>query len=223
MPVRNQSNFRACLLPNISFPVHIEGRLSITTVWLTIEKGRCGMVHLIARNWFGLGLRGAITLTLGIIILIWPELTVEIFLLAFGIYALLDGVFSLVSARNISRRGGQWLPKAIRGSAALGIGLVTLFWPRVTAVVLVYLIAAWAVITGIFEILAAFEFRHQITGAWLVAIIGGLSLAFGFLLILSPFADALSLATVIGTYFLIIGVLWLLLAYQVQRSSRRVR
>lgn len=181
------------------------------------------MVQLIARNWIALASRGIISLALGIFLLIWPVLTVRVFLLAFGIYALLDGIFTLIGARNVSRQGGQWWPRLIRGSAALVIGIVTLVWPQVTAVVLVYLIAAWTIITGIFEILAAFEFRQEITGIWLVTIIGGLSLAFGFLLLLNPFAGAPSLATLIGSYFLIVGVLWLLLAYQAQRGARRVR
>ncbi len=174
------------------------------------------MMQIVSRDWQAVALRGVIALVLGCLIIAWPGLTVGVFLLLFGVFAFVDGFFSVFDALARARRRARWLPRMLMGLFGIGVGVVTFVWPDVTATVLVYIIAAWALAMGIFEIVAAIEFRREITGEWLLAVVGILSVLFGLILFVNPVAGALALATLIGIYFIILGVLLLILAFQLR-------
>jgi uncharacterized membrane protein HdeD (DUF308 family) len=99
------------------------------------------------------------------------------------------------------------------------VGIAVFVWPGITAVVLLYIIAAWAIATGIVEIVTAVEFHRELTGEWLLAATGIISILFGFLLFFSPAAGALALAILIGIYFVVIGVLLLVLGFQLPTTT----
>jgi uncharacterized membrane protein HdeD (DUF308 family) len=95
-------------------------------------------------------------------------------------------------------------------------GLATFFWPGLTALVLLYLIAAWAIVRGIFEIIAAFHLRRELTNEWLLALNGVLSVAFGVLLIVAPGAGALAVLWLIGTFAVVVGILMIILGFRLK-------
>lgn len=158
-------------------------------------------------------LRGAISLILGILILVWPGLTLGVFLLLFGVFAFVDGAFSLVHAIGRAQSGQSWALRFLVGLFGIFVGIAVFVWPGITAVVLLYIIAAWALATGIVEIVTAVEFRRELTGEWMLAAVGIISVLFGFLLFFNPAAGALALAILIGIYFVIIGILLLVLGF----------
>lgn len=175
---------------------------------------------MVLANWRGLAIRGAVAALFGIVTLLWPGLTLTALVLLFGAFVLVDGIVTIgnVVAKTPgteSQRGMHLL----EGALGVAIGLVTLFWPGITGLVLLYLIAAWAIITGILEIVAAVALRGEVQRDWVLAIVGGLSLAFGILLMITPGAGALIITWLIGWYALFAGVVLLYLAWRVRQAE----
>ena len=177
------------------------------------------MMEAYARDWSTILVRGIISLVLGILILVWPGLTLGVFLLLFGVFVFVDGAFLLVDAIGRATRGQSWVLRLLGGLIGIGVGVVTFVWPGITALVLVYIIAAWALATGIIEIVTAIEFHRELTGEWLLAAAGIISVLFGLLLFINPAAGALALAALIGIYFLIVGILLIILAFRVRGAA----
>jgi len=163
--------------------------------------------------------RGIISLILGILILVWPGLTLGVFLFLFGVFAFVDGAFSIAHAIGRARNGQSWGLRFLAGLFGIFVGIAVFVWPGITAVVLLYLIAAWALAIGIVEIAMAVEFRRELTGEWLLAAAGIVSVLFGLLLFFNPAAGALALALLIGLYFVVIGVLLLILGFQLPTTT----
>jgi uncharacterized membrane protein HdeD (DUF308 family) len=137
----------------------------------------------------------------------------------FGAYALIDGVVNLVAAVRSARHGEHWWALLLEGLAGLGAAAVTMVWPLLTLVVLIYIIAAGALITGILEIIAAIRLRRVITGEWLLVLTGVASIVFGLLLFAAPGPGAVVIAWWIGIYVFIFGLLMLGLAFRLRRWS----
>lgn len=178
------------------------------------------MIQMLARNWWVLALRGVLAIIFGILALVWPELTVLSLILVFGAYVLLDGIFAVISGIRSYGENRRWWAVLLEGIAGIVVGVLTFLWPDVTGLVLLYFIAAWAIVTGIFEIVAALQMRREITGEWLMILSGLLSIVFGVVLVLFPEAGALGLVWVIGAYAIVFGLLLIFLAFRL-RGMRR--
>src|SRR5215210_5477603 len=119
-------------------------------------------LNTLAANWRALALRGLVALLFGLVVLFWPGLVFAVLALLFGIYALVDGSITLVPALRSSDRGARrWLPLA-EGAVGVIAGLVALLWPGITGSTLLYVIAGWAVATGILKILTAIVLRAEV-------------------------------------------------------------
>jgi uncharacterized membrane protein HdeD (DUF308 family) len=101
------------------------------------------------------------------------------------------------------------------------LGVIAFIWPGITALTLLYVIAFWAITSGIFEIVAAIELRKVITNEWFLALSGVLSIIFGVLLILFPGSGALALVWLIGSYSIVFGVILLMLAFRLRSHHQR--
>jgi uncharacterized membrane protein HdeD (DUF308 family) len=169
----------------------------------------------LTRNWWVLVVEGVLAIVFGILAFFVPAITLAALVLLFGAYAFIDGIFSIVAAVR-AQEGSPWWALVIRGVAGIGIGIVTILWPGITAIALLFLIAAWAIITGVLEIVAAIRLRRQISGEWLLALAGIASLAFGILLLVSPGAGALAVVWIIGAYAIIFGALLIVLGLRLR-------
>lgn len=179
------------------------------------------MVIVLARNWWALVLRGLFAVLFGIMALAWPGITLGALVLLYGAYALADGVFA-IAAVMAGRTGGRpWWSLLVEGLVGIAVGIMTFAWPGITALVLLYLIAAWAFVTGIFEIVAAIRLREEIRGEWLLALSGILSVLFGLALVIWPGAGAVALVWVIGAYAIAFGALLIALGFRLRSWSRR--
>jgi uncharacterized membrane protein HdeD (DUF308 family) len=127
--------------------------------------------------------------------------------LLFGAYALIDGIFSIAGAWRAARAHERWGVLILEGVVGIIAAVVTVAWPGITALSLVFVVAAWAVVTGIFEIAAAVRLRRYIKGEWLLILGGIASVVFGILLAMSPLVGALVLAIWLGVYALIFGAM----------------
>lgn len=174
------------------------------------------MLTMLARNWWMFALRGAIAIIFGILALIWPALTLLTLVTLFGAFTLVDGIFAVISGITSYGKNERWWAVLINGIIGILIGLITFIWPGMTAIVLVYFIAAWAVVTGILEIVAAIQLRRVITGEWVMILAGAASIIFGILLAIFPGAGALSLVWMIGIYAVFLGILLIVLAFRLR-------
>ena len=137
----------------------------------------------------------------------------------FGAYALVDGIFAIISAVRRARTERRWGVVLIEGMIGVAAGVITFTWPAITALALLSVIAALAILTGIFEISAAIKLRKQITGEWLLVLSGVLSILFGILLVVLPGPGLLALIWLIGGYAIAFGILLLVLAFRLRRRG----
>ena len=175
-----------------------------------------GMVQVLARNWWALALRGLFGIIFGLIALFAPGLTLIALVILFGAYSLVDGVFGVVAAVRAAEAHHRWGWLLVEGIAGILTGIITFVWPGITAIVLLYLIAAWAIVTGVLELIAAARLRGQIANEWMLLLAGAASIIFGLILITRPAAGALALIWLIGIYALVFGILVLILAFRLR-------
>src|ERR687886_144426 len=150
------------------------------------------MVTVFTSNWWALVLRGLVALLFGILTFVWPEISLTALVFLFGAYALVDGLFTAVAAFRAPEGYKHWWALLLEGVFGVAAGVLAFVWPGITALVLLYLIAAWAFVTGVFEIVAAVYLRRLISGEWLLALGGVVSVLFGVMLAVWPGAGALA-------------------------------
>jgi len=173
-----------------------------------------------AANWRALALRGLVALLFGLVILFWPGLAFAVLALLFGIYAIIDGAVTLVPALRSSEGGAQrWLPLT-EGTVGVIAGLVALIWPGLTANGLVYVIAGWAVATGVLKLLSAILLRAEVKNGWLLAGSGALSALFGIILVVLGGSDVPFLAPFIGVFAAVVGLALVVLAFRLREQRR---
>jgi uncharacterized membrane protein HdeD (DUF308 family) len=139
----------------------------------------------------------------------------------FGGYCLVNGILTLVAAFRRARDQARWWALALEGVASLVAGGVTLFWPGLTSLALLYVVAAWALITGLLQIGTAIRLRKQITGEWVLIASGLMSVVFGLFLVFMPLTGALVVAWWIGAYAFAFGILLVILAFRLRRRTAR--
>jgi uncharacterized membrane protein HdeD (DUF308 family) len=170
-------------------------------------------------NWGAMVLRGIAAVLFGLAALLWPGMTLLVLLVIFALYALVDGLFAIVA--GIRDTGGRrWLLLA-EGVLGLLAGLVVLFWPGETALVLVYVISAWAILTGLLKVIMAISFRRQVENWWLMGLGGALSVLFGGILGFLPGAGLLTLVWLVGIYALILGLALIVLGFLDRATPRQ--
>ena len=174
----------------------------------------------LATNWWALVIRGIAGIVFGILALAWPGITLLTLVFLFAAYALVDGATSLIGAIRAIGRHERWGVLVLEGLVGIGAAIVTAFWPGLTAVALVYVIAAWAVITGALELAAAVRLRRYIKGEWLLVLGGVASLLFGFMLMVAPVIGALVIAIWVGAYALVFGVMLVILGFRMKSWNR---
>jgi len=169
-----------------------------------------------AGHWWALALRGGIAILFGLAALLRPGIALAALILLFGAYVLVDGVFAIVGVFRGTRGGTpRWL-LLLEGVVGILAGIVALIFPGLTAVALLYLVAVWAIVTGLAEIATAIRLRQEITGEWALILGGVLSVIFGLLLAVLPGVGILSLIWLIGAYAIAFGVLLLIAAFRVR-------
>ncbi len=160
-----------------------------------------------------LAVRGVLAILFGIATLVWPHVTILALAILFAVYVLIDGIDKIVDAFRGDLSGGQRGAYAAAGLLGVLVGVLTLFWPAITVLALVVLIGAWAVVTGVLDIVAATRLRRS----WPLVGLGALSILAGLVIFFRPGAGALAIAIVVGVYAIIAGVLMLAAAWQLRQ------
>jgi len=172
-------------------------------------------------KWWALVLRGIAAIIFGLFAFFLPGITVGALIILFAAYALIDGLFSIAAAINRTDRSGHWGWMLVRGILGILASIAAMTLPSMTALVLLYLIAAWAIVTGIMEISAAIQLRKVITGEWVLVIAGILSILFGVGLLAFPGPGILALVWLIGTYAVLFGAMMVALGIALRTRGRR--
>ena len=171
------------------------------------------------RNWGWIVVRGIAAVIFGVLAWVLPGITLAALVLLWGAYALADGIIALIAAFRIRYRGKPFWALVVIGILGVAAGIVTFIWPGMTAIVLLAFIAAWSLVMGIFQIIAAVRLRKSIKNEWLLGLSGLLSVIFGVLMLINPGAGALAVIWVIGAYAILFGVLLIALGLKLRSDT----
>jgi uncharacterized membrane protein HdeD (DUF308 family) len=173
-------------------------------------------------SWKTIALRAVAAALFGVLTLIWPGLTLWVLVLLWGSFALVDGAMTLMGAlRKEAPPDGRTWP-IVSGVVSIAAGLITFLWPGITALALLFVIAAWAITRGLFDIVAAVRLRRALQHEWLLGLSGVLSIAFGALLVITPGAGALVITWIIGWFALLYAGLLAALAWRTRSLEHGV-
>jgi uncharacterized membrane protein HdeD (DUF308 family) len=170
----------------------------------------------LVQNWWLFTLRGILGILFGIIALIFPGATILSLVIFFSAYMLVDGVAGIISAvRAIRRKEDRWGLLIFEGLLNIAVGIAAFLWPGLTVVAFVWLIAAWAIVSGGLMTAAGFRLNME-HGRWWMVLGGLLSLAYGILLIITPFVGAIVLTWWLGAYALVFGVALVVFSFKLR-------
>jgi uncharacterized membrane protein HdeD (DUF308 family) len=174
------------------------------------------MREYLGRNWGWIVLRGTVAVLFGGLALARPGITLAALVFMWGVYAIADGVLAMVAAWQIRDHGRPLWSLFVVGALGVAAGVVNYRWPGLTALVLLMVIASWAIGVGVLQIVAAIRLRKEIEGEWALGLSGVLSVAFGILAALHPGAGALAVLWMIGGYAMGFGVLLIVLGFRLR-------
>ncbi|MFL6416877.1 MAG: HdeD family acid-resistance protein [Bryobacteraceae bacterium] len=175
------------------------------------------MPVVLRNNWWALVLRGAVAILFAVITFAVPGITIAILVTIFGVYALFDGIFALVSTVRAVQGHRRWGAFLFEGIIGILFGLYAIVFPVAAAAAFVTFVAFWAMFTGILEISAAIRLRRHIQGEWLLALLGVLSILLGIILLAAPVRGAVFLVWLLASYGLIFGIVLVALGFRIRR------
>ena len=176
-------------------------------------------VTQLASNWWALALRGVLALLVGFLALTRPGMTLGAIVFLLGAYMFVDGVFAIMAALRGIRANDKWGWMLVEGILGIVAGIIVFRTPSTGAIVLLWLVAFWAITHGIAEIAAGIKLRKIIEGEWLLILAGVLSLALGIFVLMRPSAGLVLLVTWVGVYAIFAGIVTLMLAFRIRKWS----
>jgi uncharacterized membrane protein HdeD (DUF308 family) len=187
---------------------------------MATDIGEFTVIIVQARQWWAYALRGVLAIVFGVIAIFLPSTALRALILLFAFYALLDGVTALVSAWR-TRGQRHWWVGVLEGVAGVAAGIVAIVWPEITAIALLFVVAFWAIMTGLLEIWAAIRLRDQIRGELFLGLAGLLSVAFGVYLIIFPGAGLLSLLWLVALFAILFGASMFMVGLRLRRIAQK--
>ena len=177
------------------------------------------MLASMSRNWWMLLIRGVFAILFGLIALLSPGIALASLVLLFGVYAIMDGVVAIISGFNHRQTSSNWWIVVLEGIVGIIAGVVAFAYPLITSLVLLYIVAAWAVMTGVVEIFVAIQLRKEITGEFWLGLAGLLSIIVGVVLVINPGQGILAILWMVGAYAVLFGISLIALAFRVRGMS----
>jgi uncharacterized membrane protein HdeD (DUF308 family) len=171
---------------------------------------------VLADNWWAVALRGLFAILFGIIAFAMPGAAMLALVLVFGAYSIADGIVNIVLALRGARQHERWGLLLINGLLGIAIGVAAAIWPGITVLVFVFMVGAWALLSGGLMLGAAFGLKIS-HGRWFLMFGALISLVYGLLLFASPLIGALVLTWWIGAHALIFGVTLIVLAFRLRK------
>ncbi len=176
-----------------------------------------------ARWWWTFILRGLVAIAFGLLALLLPPLAVLTLVALFGFWALLEGMTSFLAGLRMRARSKNWWLEVLEGVVSIAAGVLALLFPGFTAEILRYLIAAWAIVIGVFQVYTAIRLRDEMRGEFWLGLAGVAAVMFGISMILFPAAGVLSLVWLIGSFAIAFGVFLVVLGWRLRRINELAR
>jgi uncharacterized membrane protein HdeD (DUF308 family) len=181
------------------------------------------MIVVVVGDWRSHALRGVIAAFFGVAALVWPGLTLTALVVLFGAFALVEGLFTLSGVVSGElRSGGRKWPLVMHGVAGVLTGLIAFFWPSITTLALLYIIAFWALLTGLLELGDAYRLRKVLRNDWMLAVGGVLRVAFGLTLVAAPGEGALAITWLIGWFAIVWAAMHLAFAWRLRQLQTQI-
>lgn len=177
------------------------------------------MLDLLQKRWWWILVRGIAAILFGIACFAMPGFTIWALVMLFAAYAIVDGAAMIVFGRKL----GSWFWYALAGLVSMAAGVIAIAWPGISAMALLWVIAAWAILSGIFQIMAGWDIRKEVEGEWVLFVGGVLAILFGLLLFLRPGAGALSVVWLIGTFMILFGILQVILSFKLRGLQKDLK
>ena len=174
------------------------------------------MLKMMTGKWWVLLVRGIAAILFGLAAMVWPGLTIGALILMFGAFAIVDGVGALFAAFAHRGEAQYWWATALEGVVGILLGILVMVWPGISAIALLFWIAAWAIVTGVFEVVSAIQLRKEISGEFWLILSGLLSILFGIFAFIRPGAGALAVIWVIAIYAIAFGITLIMLSFKVR-------
>ena len=165
--------------------------------------------------------RGLAAILFGALTLAWPKITLTVLVLWFGIFAVISGITAIVAALR-NREEHHWGVLLFEGILGVLAGVVALVWPGITALAFLFLIAAWAILTGILELVAPLAFPVSFGRGLLMALSGIVSIVFGMLIAAQPAAGLLTVVWLIGVYAIVMGIMSIVVYFEARSLASSV-
>jgi uncharacterized membrane protein HdeD (DUF308 family) len=190
----------------------MDDRMSMTPGWPASDNA---MSNLLAQNWWAVALRGVFAIVFGIIALLMPGAALLAFVLLFAAYMLVDGVLAIIAGVRAAQRHERWGWLIFEGILDFIAGGIAVVLPVITIIAFVFLMGAWAIVTGALLFGASFRL-NVLHGRWLMALGGAISIIWGVLLIIWPLVGAIVLTWWIAAYALLFGIAMLVLSFRLR-------
>ena len=181
-------------------------------------------MNRLAKNWWVFILQGILAILFGILVVAWPSVSIFVLVILFGAYALASGIVSIIFAAT--HKGNWWGSRAwliVWGIIGIGAGVVTFFWPGITAIVLLIIIAVWALLSGIAELVFAFTIPATVGNRVLLALGGIFSIIFGIFLMARPVAGALAVIWIISIFALMFGIYYIVFGISLRDLKNKIK
>lgn len=185
-----------------------------------VKKGVAEMADLHKRTWGELLFGGIIALLFGLVAVFWPGKTLLIIIMFFGIFILAEGVVTVVVTTARRKHYDRWWLGLIGGILGILIGGITVFRPITTTIFLLYMIGAWALITGFLAIVAAIRLRKTIQNEWYLILSGVVAVLFSLFVFARPVAAAVVMIWIISAFAILFGTLLVFLSFRVKRAAK---
>lgn len=176
------------------------------------------MATILIGNWWALALRGVAAIVFAIIAFFWPGITATALIYVFGVYAFVDGIFALVAGLRAARYHGRSGALLFEAVLDIVIAVMVFAWPGPALVAIIYLIALWALITGVALTIAGIALL-RVSDEWLLVVSGFLSIVLGIVLFVQPAAGVVALSWWLGAYALLFGIVLLSAAFRIRHHS----
>ena len=157
--------------------------------------------------------RGIVAILFGVLTLVWPRLSLAVLVLLFGLFAVISGITAVVAALR-NREEHSWGLLLFEGILGILAGALALIWPAITALAFLYLLAAWAILTGILEFIAPLAYPMSMGRTLLMMLAGIISIVFGVLIAFQPAAGLLAVVWLIGLYAILVGIMYVAVYFE---------
>lgn len=168
------------------------------------------------RSWWSLMIRGVVAVIFGILALTSPTKTLDFLITLFGIFVLVVGLVATIGAIMHRKESENWWLILVPGLAGVIIGIISIGMPEVTRTIVIYLIAIWALVSGLGQIYSAMKIRKDVEGEWIPILIGIISVVLGVILFVMPREAAATVMWLVGLFVLVLGILWLIMGFRVR-------